>query len=409
MSLILRNWHLKLGAVALATILYTGFVYSGSFSEQTFPGIAVSAINQPNGVYPLTQDLGTVDVRYRLAADAPERVTAESFAVTVDLGDYDMDQSPQTQALSVNVRSLATGVEVLDYSPTTVPVAIDRIGQKEVPVVVDRGEVPEGLAIGTPRVSQRTVVATGPESQLGRVDRALAQVQIFESGIDVQRQVTLLPVDVDGREVQSVDLEPATVTVEIDVTTVEATKTVPVRPTLTGSPAEGFEIGTVTVDPAVVTLLGLPDALAGVTEVPLEALSVAGASGSLTLDAAYALPAGTRLAGNTRDPTVSVQVTPAVATRTLLVGVICGGASGGNVCLPQQAQIAVTLEGPAAALAAIDPADVTPTVDVTGRAPGTYQLNVTVPLPDGITLVAARPSLVTVIVQPPSTPSPAPG
>ena len=79
MGWLTRNWHLKLAALGLAMILYTGFVYSGSFTDQIFPGLPVAAINQPSGAYPLTQQLGTVDVQYRLAADAPERVTADSF------------------------------------------------------------------------------------------------------------------------------------------------------------------------------------------------------------------------------------------------------------------------------------------------------------------------------------------
>ena len=48
MTWLVRNWHLKLGAVALATVLYTGFVYSGSFSEQTFSGVPVLRLSTPH-------------------------------------------------------------------------------------------------------------------------------------------------------------------------------------------------------------------------------------------------------------------------------------------------------------------------------------------------------------------------
>src|SRR6186713_1721536 len=115
MGLLTRNWHLKLAALGLATILYTGFVYSGSFTDQLFPGLPIEAINQPSGAYPLTQQLGTVDVQYRL--------TADSFAVTVDLAAYDMARSPELQSLPVKFTSLQQGVEVLEFQPTTVPVA----------------------------------------------------------------------------------------------------------------------------------------------------------------------------------------------------------------------------------------------------------------------------------------------
>ena len=89
MAWLLRNWALKLGALALAMVLYTGLVFSGSFTERTFPGVPVATLNQPDGTYVLTQQLGSVDIRYRIAADATGGVTAESFAVTIDLAAYD--------------------------------------------------------------------------------------------------------------------------------------------------------------------------------------------------------------------------------------------------------------------------------------------------------------------------------
>ena len=409
MTWLFRNWHLKIGALALATVLYTGFVYSGSFSELTFPGVPVEGINQPNQAYPLTQQLGTVDVRYRLSSDAASRVTVESFAVTVDLSAYDMERAPEPQALPVTVRSLTDGVEVLNFSPGSVTVELDRLGQKEVPVVVDRGEVPEGLAIGTPQVSERTVIATGPESQLGRVERAVARVQIFESAIDIERQVDLVPVDVDGAEVDSVELDPTTVTVEIDVRAVETSKTVPVRPLTSGTAANGFEIVSISAEPAVVTLFGLQDTLAAIDEVTTEALEIAGISAAASLEATLALPEGTRLAAGSDPVVVTIAVEPATATRTFLVGVACQNADGDLVCLPQQAQVAVLLSGAAATLAGLDPVDISLVVDAAGLAAGEHQVTPTVDLPNGVELVSVTPGAVPIVLQEPVTPSPTPG
>jgi YbbR domain-containing protein len=404
-SWLVRNWHLKLGAVALATVLYTGFVYSGSFSEQTFSGVPVEAINQPTAAYPLTQQLGTVDVRYRLAADAPSRVTVESFAVTVDLADYDMELSPEPQALTISVRSLTDGVEVLDYGPTTVAVALDRLGQREVPVVVDRGRVPDGLSIGTPRLSVRTAVATGPESQLGRVERAVARVQIFDSGIDIQRQVDLVAVDVDGRQVESVELEPGTVTVEIDVRAVETSKTVAVRPDVTGSVGNGFEVQSLTAEPSVVTIFGLPGALADVEQVSTEPVSIAGLTDSTSLQADLDLPDGTRLSDGDRSVLINVELRAAIATRTLLLGIACQGEGEGMACLPQQDQVSVTLRGQASVLAGLDPGDLTPVLDVSGLDPGEYELAPTIDVPDGVQVVSISPAEVPLTLQEPEQPT----
>ena len=197
---------------------------------------------------------------------------------------------------------------MLEFQPTTVPVALDRLSERQVPVVVETGDLPEGLATSAPRTSHEEVTASGPQSQLGRVDRAVARVQIFASGIDVrQPQVPLVPVDIDGREVESVELEPATIQVEIDVRAVETSKTVPIRPILAGNPADGFQVSAVTVEPVVVTIFGAADAVADITEVITAPLAVGGASADLELDATLDLPEGTRTAEDAPAPVVTVE------------------------------------------------------------------------------------------------------
>ncbi len=407
MAWLVRNWGLKLGAVALATILYTGLVFSGSFTEQTFPGVPVTAVNQPEGTYLLTQQLGTVDIRYRIATDAPARVTAESFAVTIDLASYDMSQAPERQSLQIRVRPLSDGLEVLPYSPCCISVAIDRLGESLVRVAVDRGDVPAGLEISNPQLSVRQVTASGPESLLQRVDRALATVRIDESGIDCCGEVELVPVDIDGRRVDSVELNPSTVRIAIDVSTVETSRTVPIRPLLTGAPAPGFEVGTVTAEPSVVTLRGAPEVLAAIAEVLTEPISLSGTDETLRAPGSLVVPPGARLADpGDAEPTIVVEIRETIATRTLLLGVVCSGEPAGSACLPLTAQIAAIVRGTASALDALEPADLTPILDVTGLGAGDHIVQPTLALPTGITLINLSPASVTVSIVPSATPAP---
>jgi YbbR domain-containing protein len=409
MRWLIRNWHLKLGALALATILYTGLVFSGSFTDQTFAGVPITAVNQPDDSYVLTQELGTVDIRYRVVADPSNRVTVGSFAVTIDLAAYDMSLSPQPQSLAVTVRSLVDGVSILDYSPKTVSVAIDRLGERTIRVAVDRGVVPTGLELGQTTVSDQQVTATGPESLLQQVDRALARVHIDESGIDVHNQVQLVPVDIDGRLVPSIELIPSTVDVDIDVRTIETSKTVPVRPVLTGTPATGFEVGEVLVNPAVVTIRGAPDLLSTITQVPTEPISLAGLQGRVTAEVALALPSGTSLSDpSVPAPTVSVEIREEIGTQTYLVGLLCSGQPNGSACLPQLSQVAVTLRGAVNVLAALDPGTLTVNLDASGLSPGTHAIVPTLAAPNGTTLVGISPGSVTVKIVPPASPTPAP-
>lgn len=407
MAWLFRNWALKLGAVALATVLYTGLVFSGSFSDKTLPGVSVTTLAQPEGTYLLTQQLGTVDIRYRSATDPPTIVTTDTFAVTIDLATYDMSQAPQVQSLTVTVRALSDGVEVLSFAPRAISVAIDRLDQAQVRVAVDSGVVPNGLEIGTPQLSAQRVTASGPRSLLDRVDRALATVRIDPSGIDCCGQVDLVPVDIDGRRVESVELDPSTVRVQIDVSTLETSRTVPIRPLVTGAPAAGFEVGTVTAEPSVVTLRGSPEVLAAIGEILTEPISLAGTNATLRATGTLVLPDGARLADPAAsEPTIVVQIRETVGTRTLVLGTVCSGAPSGSACLPRIGQVAATVGGTVSDLDALDPADLTAVLNVTGLGPGDHLVQPTVALPDGVTLLTLSPISVTVTIVPPATPAP---
>jgi YbbR domain-containing protein len=408
MSWLIRNWELKLGAAGLATILYTGLVFSGSFTDARLPGVPIQRINQPNGAYVITQDLPTVEVHYRESRDALSVPNTGSFAATVDLSQYDMQRAGQPQSLPVQVSSLADGVSVLDSSPTTVTLTLDLLSSKDVDVRVVHGPVPQGLELGTPNISVTSVSARGPSSLVSQVVSAQASISIDASGIDFQGPVELQPVDANGDPVPSVDLTPSSVVVRVPVTTQETNKTVPVVPRITGTPAAGFQVKALTVTPATLTVRGTPEQLANLTELSTEAINLKGLSAVTTFTVKPSLPAGIRLVGDApAGVAVKVDIGPAISSKTFLVGVVCRNVPAGDTCLPQVSQISMTLSGSLPALTALKASTFTPTLDVTGLSPGTHSVTPTVSLPAGISLIAFAPGQVTVVISAPS-PSPSP-
>lgn len=387
MAWLLRNWPLKLGALLLSILLYAGLVYSGSFTEQQAAGVPIRATNQPLNTYLLTGELGTIDVGYRASAAAAGGVTNATFSASVDLEAYDMTQAGEPQLLPVDVRSLDEEVTVLDYAPREISVILDKLAVRSVRVTVDRGEVPPGLEIGTPEVLPDTVQAQGPESRLRLVTRALARVRIDPSGIDINEQVDLIPVDVDGNPVAAVELSPGSVTIQIEVSTAETSKTVPVTPDLQGTLPAGLTLTGVSTSPAAVTLFGAPDVLGGITSIATEPIDLGAVNGTSDLQRALVLPDQTRLGDGVEDQvTVSVAVTAEQASRTILAGPVCQNVTAGLVCQPQVSQIPVTVSGPRAVVAGLTPAQVVPILNMAGQAEGTHQITPTVTLPNGVTL-----------------------
>ena len=412
MRILLRNWHLKLSAVLLATVLYTGLVFSGQFSESSIQ-VRVEQANVPPNSFVLSGDVGFVEVTYRTTTELAPSVTAAAFVARVDLSGYDMDRAPEPQVLEIEVNPVSEGIEVTAVEPSSVRVELDRVESRTVPVEVDTGTIPEGIEIDDPVVSHDEVQVRGPASVVDRVDHALAPIAIQTAALDFNEPVNLVAVDIEGQPVDAgrIDIEPETVSVQVDVRFTETTQTVPVRPDISGTPAAGFALETLSIEPSLVTLRGLPQALAGVSEVLTEPLSIAGASGDQTFEVELVLPADTRLADESETTsaiTVTAGIVPSVSSRTFVVGIVCEGA-GTNACLPAIDQVTLTLSGPGGALSGLAAADVTPTLDVSGLAPGTYDVQPTIgALPDGVELLALTPGTISVTIEAPATPTPTP-
>jgi YbbR domain-containing protein len=414
MGWLVRNWHLKLAAVAVATVLYTGLVFSGTFSDSTIR-VRIEQANVSRDMFVLSGDLGFVEFSYRAANDVGP-LTEADFVARVDIGAYDMDRAPEPQRLPIEVVALREGVEVLTpTNPAEVRVEVDRIVARTVPVEVETGSIPDGLEIERPVINVREVEVRGPASVVDRVDRAVAFISIPASGINVNEAVDLTAVDVSNQPVATgmVELDPATVSVQVDVSAIETQTTVAVRPNVEpGTPAPGFALEALRVEPSTITIVGLPEDLGEIGSVLTEPISIDGASTSQTFEVGLQLPDGISLGpGEVDVVTVEATIGPSVSSRTFIVGVVCEGA-GDNACLPQIDQVAVTVSGSGEALSALSAADVTPVIDVSGLDPGEYTLAPAIEgLPAGVELLGVSPGFVPVDVvepSPPATPAPTP-
>jgi YbbR domain-containing protein len=411
-GIILRNWHLKLSALLLATVLYTGLVFSGSFTDSSIQ-VRVEQVNVSRDVFVLSAEPGVVDISYRVSNEQAGGVTADDFEVSVDIGAYDLELAPEPQEVPLEVRSLEDGVDILSVTPDSVRVEADRVDVHSVPVEVETGTIPDGLEVDEPVLSTETVEVRGPASVVSQVDRAVAFVDIPASGINVNEPVPLTLVDIGDQPVGAGQLEvdPEVVSVQIEVRAVETETTVAVRPNIEGTPAPGFALEAIRVEPSVVTIVGLPEVLEAITSVTTEPISIDELSADGTFEVELQLPDDISLAD--REPTtvtVSATIGPSpLSSRTFVVGIVCVG-SGDNACLPRLDELAITLSGAGEALSALTAADVTPTVDASGLDPGNHELTPAVSgLPDGVTLVAISPGVVPVTIEapePPPTPAP---
>ncbi len=403
---IVRNWPLKIAAILLATLLYAGIIVSAS--ADTFGGrIPIQVLNQPEQTFILGELEDVTSVRYIAVGTDRPAVTSSSFTATIDLADVEAVAGAPPVSVPVVVRAVDPRIQVVDFSPSRVAVRLDPLVTKDVPVRVDLGTVPPGLDVREPVVSQESVAVSGPDSAVRFVTAALARVRIDPSGLDVNETVGLLPVDARGEVVEGVDVQPSAVRVTIQIGSQLATRTLPVRAVVTGTPAASVEIASIDVQPSLVTVEGEADALEGLVSIDTRPISIAGATTDVATAVGLVLPEGVA-ALDVDQVRVTIEMRPREGTRTIEVGVELVNADPALAYGPAVDVVLLTVGGTLDALDALDATELTARLDVAGLGVGTSSVPVTVRLPEGVTLVTASPAEVAVTITTLATPAPAP-
>ena len=402
LGVVVHNWPLKLAAIGLATLLYGGLVLSQSTLE--FNGVVpVTVEGQPADTFLLTAPEPVTTIRY--FAPSGIRPIATTFSATVDLAN--VPPGGGKQLVPIVVTSLDPRITVLSSEPDVMTVELDALKTKTVPVVVERGATPDGLEIGDTTVDPTEAQVSGPSTVIDGVVAARANVAIQPGGLDIDQDVRLVPVDQLGDAVSPVDVEPTTARVKIPVFTDRQSRTLPVTPVITGTPAAGFEIASVTVEPSVVTVEGDADQLVALESIDTAPISVSGLSSERTSEVELAMPTGVVPLGRST-VAVTIVLRPVTATRSFEVGLQLVGQAADLVYDVALDRVLITVGGSTADLDRLAGSTLVADLDVSGLDEGSHDVPVTADLPAGVTLVGASPANVTVTIRAPGPAGPTP-
>jgi YbbR domain-containing protein len=404
-----HNWPLKLAAVALASLLYGGLVLSQTTRPFTDP-VPIRNPNPPPNVMVLS-NLGSVTrISYVAPPDLGLRIDSENFLATVDLSE--VQPTGEAVSVGVTVEAVDDRIQVLDFEPRAISVTIDRLGSKEVPIEAVLQPLPSGLDAGDPTLEETTAVVSGPQSVVATVVKVEAEVSIDATGVDANELVPLIPVDEGGERLgaaERIEVQPALVRVRVPVFTDRRTKSLPVTPVVIGTPAAGFEVTSVTVDPLVVNVEGDANDLAGLETLNTAPVVVTGASSELVQEVGLTLPPGVQAIGS-GSVEITVRLLPKTATRTFQAGLILVGARSDRRYALSTDSVLVTVAGSVADLDRLASTSLSLTVDVTGFDPGTHVVEVSANLTTGISLQNVSPNPIEVRVSiPESSPEPTAG
>jgi len=391
---------MKLTALLIALLFWVVLQQNAAPREVVVPfdgRVPVERPAVPSG-YVLRGNLGDVAVTLRGPEGVADHLSVADLRATLDLAGVTPGTSEPHEA-RVDVVTANEAVQVVEVSPATISVRLEKITSRELAVQVKlANSPPEGLQAATGSISPSQVRITGPESSVSLVAAVFATVRFGDVTTDLTTSAPPVPVDANGLPIEGLEVEPGVVVVSVPLLPTATTRTLPVLWNVRGNVATGYWISSVTTDPVAVTVRGEQSVLAAMERVETATVDVTGASASRIVRAPLLLPEGVKLL-NPVDATVTVTVVPLAGTRPFTLAVQVQNLAPNLDATTDPPSVTIVVAGPAPTLAALTIDQFGATVDASGRGAGTSTVDVAIRAPQLVTLQTVTPARVTLTIK----------
>lgn len=302
-----NNMSLKIMAIIFAALLWLIVVnIDDPVETSTFRNIEVEVQNaevvtNEGKTYKILDDTQNVSVSVKAKRSILAKLTSANIVATADMSQM------QIRAL-IPITATVPGYEgryTAEATPRNLRVKVEDQTKNVFPLTVSAtGTSRDGYVVGEMTTNPEKITVRGSESLVKSIDKAVAKVDVSGLSKSTVLPAELIYYDSKGNPVDksqlSDNLGEEGVTVNVQVLN---TKNVSLSFGVTGTPAEGYILGSVTSEPEKIQVSGTEEALKlfDTLEVPATEIDIAGASGKLekTIDILPYLPKGIKLVDET--------------------------------------------------------------------------------------------------------------
>lgn len=316
---ILNNWQLKLFTLIFALVFWriVGEI-ADPITTETYTNIPVTMVNEEivtdtGKVYQIENTESTVSVVVKAETSVLNAIEASDIIATADFEEIELSEL-------IPVRVTINGFEgqyiEANVNPVNLKVVIEDSTSKKFPIVPSAiGTVDEAHDLGTLTATPETVTISGPQSIVDSIVRVEAQVNITNLSEDASLSGAILCYDENNLNIDQTlltfnygDEEEVRVNVQV-----LDTKTVDLQLSYTGTPANGYQVVSVTAEPTSIMVSATAEVLETLSKIviPSSALDITGESGKVerVIDVSQYLPEDVQLYDeNNNSIAVTVQI-----------------------------------------------------------------------------------------------------
>ena len=405
-----NNWTLKLASVAIAFLIWlvVGNI-NDPIIQKVYSNVKVNITNgsyiESRGMtYRLDSNYQTVSVTLR---GNSSKVTKrnDDIVVEADLTQIvDMDSTPVMVPVTVKCKDISA--ENITVSPITIPIEIEERETKDFMIAVNYGDsVPgAGYEVGKIYANPEKISVSGPESIIDKIDRVVANVSVEGMTVNSSKKANLIIYDknqeiMSDKEMQylTFDIGDSKVDVYVELWSTVSGVTFTCDPK--GTPANGYAVSKIVTTPSEISLAGTEEALETLKkngnqiEIPSRLVDIGNARETVEckIDLAEILPSGTKTVSNQAESIiVEVGILPLGSKQISLPtqNIQALNLTGELQTVFTDTALTVTVRGKEEDLKNVTAAYIKASIDCSGLDEGTYNLPVTITLPNNITLLS---------------------
>lgn len=275
------NIGLKLLAVVFAFIVWVIVLNLDDYVvSKQISGIPVQMLNEDaitsQGQLYYVKSGDTVNIIVKGRRSVIAELNADDFKASADLSQLSITNSVPIKVEAVN-KNIASSVSV-SMTDSVVTVELEKEETSSVPVTVKvEGEAESGYTAGEPVTTPNLVNITGAVSVVDSIATAQVVVDVSGSTREVNTTGKLVFYDKDGQAVadSKITCDNDTIAVKIPI---YKTKAVLVRVSTTGTPGEGYLIGSIEYGPETVVVGAPNDELEALDEIVISDVDISGAT-----------------------------------------------------------------------------------------------------------------------------------
>ena len=382
----------KILAVALALLVW-------AYVTITENPLSEAVYTVPVEIRNLSEDLAQPETNYQVQVRVQgtfgtiNALSSHDLVTYIDLSGVEAGEAtPQ-----IEIVDLPEGVSLVSLSPQSIQLSLEpKVSETFTLELKSTGEPAANYKALEAVLSPELITVSGSATHIEEVTTVFVSADISGADTNYTKNLSVEVLDEQGNNIsQYFSISPSVVSVMIPIVFDQPESTVAVRAVTSGSPALGYQVSRIVVEPSAVRVFSDLTTLDSLYYLETETIDISDLKDTTSFTAK--ILHGNNVTLGTESVTVVVQIEP-VATATVVKELIYAqNLAEDLVCNVPLIEVSMVLTGPDTAIESLNEADVVPYVDCsTIDSPGEYTMPISVSLPASLSLAEIMPVSVTI-------------